>query len=203
MKVDKNELSKKIGQLKGIVPKQTTIAALQGILCKEGYLIASNNELTVKAKLEGMEDDSFIIPAKAFELISSLPGGEVAVTCDKDVVTIQMGKIKNKFKTFPVNQFIYQRESIVDESTASIEAEKLKEAISHVLYAIPTAGGNPMMTGMFLDADGSNLNFVGLDGHRISWDCTKFESQFKLIVPRAAVEKSVAAGFTRRYFNIV
>lgn len=189
MNVDKNELSKKIGQLKGIVPKQTTIEALQGVLCKDGYLIASNNELTIKAKLEGMDNESFIIPSKAFDLINSLPSGDVTITCTDDVVTIQMGKIKNKFKTHPVSKFMYQRDSLKTEDMATIEAEKLKEAISHVLYAIPTAGSNQIMTGMYLEADGTNLNFVGLDGHRISWDCVKFDNQFKLIVPRAAVEK--------------
>ena len=189
MNVDKNELSKKIGQLKGIVPKQTTIEALQGVLCKDGYLIASNNELTIKAKLEGMDDEAFIIPSKAFDLISSLPSGDVTITCTEDVVTIQMGKIKNKFKTHPVLKFMYQRDSMKTDDVATIEADKLKEAISHVLYAIPTAGTNQIMTGMYLEADGTNLNFVGLDGHRISWDCVKFDNQFKLIVPRAAVEK--------------
>lgn len=46
MKIDKNELSRKIAQIKGIVPKTTTIEALQGVLLKDGYLIASNTEVT-------------------------------------------------------------------------------------------------------------------------------------------------------------
>lgn len=45
MKIDKNELAKKIGQLKGIVPSKTTSEALRGVLYKDGYLIASNTEL--------------------------------------------------------------------------------------------------------------------------------------------------------------
>lgn len=64
MKIDKNELSRKIAQIKGIVPKTTTIEALQGVLLKDGYLIASNTEVTVKAKLESAEGTPFIIPAK-------------------------------------------------------------------------------------------------------------------------------------------
>ena len=76
MKIDKNELAKKIGQLKGIVPSKTTSEALRGVLYKDGYLIASNTELTVKAKLEAEEsnpDGRFIIPEKAFDLISNMP----------------------------------------------------------------------------------------------------------------------------------
>lgn len=39
MKIDKNELAKKIGQLKGIVPSKTTSEALRGVLYKDGYLL--------------------------------------------------------------------------------------------------------------------------------------------------------------------
>lgn len=38
MRINKSELSKKIGQLKGIVPSRTTIEALKGVLCSDGYL---------------------------------------------------------------------------------------------------------------------------------------------------------------------
>lgn len=79
MRINKSEQSKKIGQLKGIVPSRTTIEALKGVLCSDGYLIASDTNLTVKAKLEGMEEETepFIIPAKAFDFIGSLPDGEL------------------------------------------------------------------------------------------------------------------------------
>ena len=60
MRINKSELSKKIGQLKGIVPSRTTIEALKGVLCSDGYLIASDTNLTVKAKLEGMEEDCLL-----------------------------------------------------------------------------------------------------------------------------------------------
>ena len=93
MKIDKNELSRKITQIKGIVPKTTTIEALQGVLLKDGYLIASNTEVTVKAKLESAEGTPFIIPAKVFDLIGSLPSGELTMECKDDTVSLQVGKI--------------------------------------------------------------------------------------------------------------
>lgn len=80
--MDKNKLAKKIGQIKGIINKNSKTEALQGILVKDGYLIASNSELTVKAKLEGMEG-AFIIPMKAFDLIDNLPDKEVEISCKK------------------------------------------------------------------------------------------------------------------------
>lgn len=191
MKIEKTELAKKISQLKSVVPKKTTIAALQGILVAEGYLIAANNELTVKAKLEGIEDEKFIIPAKAFDLINSLPAGEVTITYSKDEVTIQMGKIKNKFKTHPAENFIYTRTSIeaIGEGEAAVSSDKMKKAISHVLYAIPATAGNQVMTGMYISCSGGKMDFVGFDGHRIAWDSIEYDGNFGLIIPKPALEK--------------
>lgn len=107
MRINKSELSKKIGQLKGIVPSRTTIEALKGVLCSDGYLIASDTNLTVKAKLEGMEEETepFIIPAKAFDFIGSLPDGELEVSVSKGNLVIKTGKIKNQFKTLGAELF--------------------------------------------------------------------------------------------------
>ena len=60
MKIQKTELATKLNQIKGVVPKKTTMPILQGILVKEGYLIANNLEMTVKAKLEGTEENALL-----------------------------------------------------------------------------------------------------------------------------------------------
>lgn len=189
MKISKLELAKKINQLKGVVPKSDLSGALQGVLVHDGYLIASNTELTVKAKLEGVNDESFVIPQKAFDLIVNLPAGDVDIHCENETVTIQMGNIKNKFKTHPVEKFVYNRESIENEQTPTVSADKLKTAISHVIYAVPAKSPNKIMEGMYFKCTGGKLNLVGLDGHRIAWDSIDMDGEYKMIIPRAAVEK--------------
>lgn len=190
MRINKSELSKKIGQLKGIVPSRTTIEALKGVLCSDGYLIASDTNLTVKAKLEGMEEETepFIIPAKAFDFIGSLPDGELEVSVSKGNLVIKTGKIKNQFKTLGAELFAYTKSIDTDKEPAKIPALKLKKAIDHVIYAVAVSGSNQQMLGMYLECMDGKLNFVGLDGHRIAWDCIDYEGEFQIIVPRAAME---------------
>ena len=53
MKVQKYEIARVIDKLKSIVQKNDQFPALGGILVKDGYLIASNSEITMKVKLEG------------------------------------------------------------------------------------------------------------------------------------------------------
>ena len=101
MKVQKTELAAKLNKIKGVVPKKTRMSVLQGILVKEGYLTANNMEMTVKAKLEGIGDECFIIPERAFDLISNLPDGEVdiSVTEQKHIAEncMKSGKYQMKY----------------------------------------------------------------------------------------------------------
>lgn len=191
MKVEKSELAKRIGELKSVVPKNSPKSALMGILVQGDCLIASNGETTVKAILDASQEETFIIPAKAFDLIKSLPDGEVSVTADKKhLVTIKIGKIKNTYQSFPAEDFPYSAEHIPEGGgETKIQAKELKEAMSHVLYAIPDKGANTVMSAMCLQAGGGKLNFVGLDGHVLAWDQKEFDGEFELLIPKVAAEK--------------
>jgi DNA polymerase sliding clamp subunit (PCNA homolog) len=107
MKVQKAELAQKIAKIKSVVPKKASMPVLQGILVKDGYLIANNTEMTVKAKLEGIKGESFIIPAKAFDLIANLPEGELEILLEENnVITIKADKIKNTYVMTDMNMSI-------------------------------------------------------------------------------------------------
>lgn len=188
MNIEQEVIAKKINILKGVVPKGTNLD-LQGILYEDGYLIASDTRITLKAKIEGCEDKPFIIPIRAFDLISNLPKGEVEITCVKETVMIKTGKIKNQFKTLPPAKFIYNRKSIDAGKGEVIPADKMKEAISHAMYAVSKNESKSFMAGMYLQCSDNKLNFVGSDGYRIAWDCIEQSGDFKLIIPRMAMEK--------------
>lgn len=190
MRIAKAELSRKIDKIKSVVPKNGVNPALMGVLVQKGYLIASNLELTVKAQLEGAEEEEFIIPSRAFDLIKNLPDGEVNVLEGKNnKITISMDKIKNTYQSLPASDYIYSAKRIAGGGNATIDSKVLKESISHVLYAIPGKSSNTIMTSLCLEASDGMLNFVGLDGHVIAWVQTDFEGEFRLLVPRGAVEK--------------
>jgi DNA polymerase III beta subunit len=196
MVIQKSELTQKINKLKGVVPKKSTIAALQGLLVHEGYLIANNMEMTVKAKIEGAEGETFIIPAKAFDLIGSLPDGEVEITSEGNQITIQTKNIKNKYLTHDTDDFPLVNTQEDGEGEFTIESSLLTEAMKRVSYAIPAQANNNTMTAMYMQAENGVLNFTGLDGHVIAWDKADFEGEFSLLIPKAAVEKIMSIGIS-------
>lgn len=197
MKIQKAELAQKIGKLKGIVPKKTITPILQGILVQDGYLIASNAEMTVKTKLEGIEDECFIIPSKAFDLINNLPDGEIEVTAEKNkIITIKAKKIRNKYQT--MNPELFPTNKAIEENGAefTISSEILLESMKKILYSIQSQASNRIMTTMCLKAAEGILNFVGTDGHVLAWDKVEYEGEFTLLIPKTTVEKILSLGIS-------
>lgn len=194
MKVEKIELAQKLNKIKSVVPKKTTMPVLQGILVRDGYLIANNMEMTVKAKIEGIEGESFIIPERAFDLINNLPDGEMEISVvANNIITIKAAKIKNKYQTMDPAQFP-ATESKEEGSELTIKADMLLESIKRVSYAVPAQGSNPVMSSMCLQASGGQLNFVGLDGHVLAWDKVEYSGEFELLIPKNTVDKLKSLG---------
>lgn len=196
MKLQKAELAQKLNKIKGVVPKRTTIPALQGILVMDGYLIANNMEMTVKAKIEGTEGESFIIPERAFDLINNLPDGEMEISVTaKDTITIKADKIKNKYQTLDHTTFPVTAVQ-EDGNELTIKAETLLESMKRVAYAVPAQNSNTIMTAMCLQASGGQLNFVGLDGHVLAWDKVDYDGEFELLIPKNTVDKLKSLGLS-------
>lgn len=196
MKIQKTKLAAKLNKIKGVVPKKTTTPVLQGILVKKGCLIANNLEMTVKAKLEGTEDECFIIPERAFELISNLPDGEVDISVTaKNTITIKADKIKNKYQTMDPEQFpdtVTQK----SDNQLTIKSDVLLESIKRVSYAVPAMGSNAVMSSLCLQAADGQLNFVGLDGHVLAWDKVDYNGDFELLIPKNTIDKLKSIGLT-------
>lgn len=194
--MQKIELAQKLNKIKGVVPKKTTMPVLQGILVRDGYLIANNIEMTVKVKIEGAEGESFIIPERAFDLINNLPDGELEISVStNNIITIKADKIKNKYQTMDPAQFpatVFQEEG----SELTIKAETLLESIKRVSYAVPVQGSSPVMSSMCLQAGGGQLNFVGLDGRVLAWDKVNYDGEFELLIPKNTVDKLKLLGMS-------
>lgn len=197
VKLQKSELAQKINKIKSVVPKKSNIPALQGILVRDGYLIANNMEMTVKTKIEGIEGESFIIPAKAFDLINNLPDGEVEIIPkDNTSITIKAKKIKNTYQTLEPDLFPLQNIQEEDGTEIVVESDKLMESMRRVSYAIPAVATTPVMTALCMQANDGELNFVGLDGHVLAWDKISYDGEFELLIPKSTVDKLLSLGLS-------
>jgi DNA polymerase III sliding clamp (beta) subunit (PCNA family) len=189
MKVSKKELASKIDQLKPIVPKRSTIEALEGILVDNGYLIASNQETTVRAKLEGMEG-TFVIPSKAFDLIKSLPDGDIDIEVTGSKIVFKTGKIRNSFGIPNKDMFNYTNFPDVSDTSIKVQWLALLPQIRSTLYAVGNVGDQRMQS-IYLQVKDGSFNAVGLDGHRIAWNRMSLEGNMSALIKRECIEKLI------------
>ena len=195
MIVRKSEIASKIDKIKSIVPKKENNEALNGILVKDGCLIAANTEIRIKARLDILsgQNESFIIPERAFDLIKNLPEGDMEITTNsQNAVTIKMEKIKNSYNSFSPDEYMYGNNAVLrgeDVQEVIVNSHSLKNMISHVLYAVAKQNADPKMRSMYMEAHEGQLNVIGTDGHVMAWDWDQTDGNFKLLIPRTAVEK--------------
>lgn len=196
MKVHKKEFVQKLNKLKSIVPRRTQNEALQGVLVKDGYLIANNLETLVKANLEGIVEEFFIIPERAFDLINNLPDEEIEITADNNnVITIRVAaaKIKNTYKSISPDSFPLP---VIEENNSklTIKSEVLLNSIKRVRCAVADESTKEVAKALCLQANNGILNFVGCDGRVVAWDKVKYEGEFELLIPKTTVEKVLSIG---------
>ena len=192
MIVNQSDIAKRIQQLRKIVPTRSTMPSIQSIYVNDGYLIGSNLEITIKAKLEGTEGERMLIPQKAFDLICNMPAGNMEITQnEKFEITIKSGRIKNKFSSNDPDTYSVGADKS-ETQTITCDYEELKTSISRVLFAIDPNSPQQMMKAMCMECKDGFLSFIGLDGHMIAWDKIKYQGDFKMLVPKSAAERLLA-----------
>lgn len=199
MKIEKSLLAEKLNSIKSIVPSKTPLEAIKGILIKNGCCIATNTETTIQVNLEHYETgEEMILPIDAVNLISSLPDGEINLTVDSDsyAVNIAMKKTRANFASMNPDLFPEINTDLTTADTYTIPAMQLKMCMQSVLFAIAKNDSNKMMSALCMECKDGKLNFVGLDGHVISWNKIDMDGEFKLLIPRNVVEQMMKLNLT-------
>ncbi len=191
MLIQKEELSKKIESMKSIVPKGGMVAAIQGILLQNGCLTATNLEITVRAKLEGAGEESFVIPQKAFDLIKNLPDGEMEIfPAARNGVTIRAGSITNTFQS--VNPALFEAGKFPEcgGQGMAVNGDDLRRCIRNVLYAVDKRMPGQKLGAICIKCADGFLHFAGTNRYVMAWDKLAYEGEdMELLVPREAAEK--------------
>ena len=202
MIIPKSEIAEKLSKLKIALSTNDsqTPPSMCGVLVKGNRLVASNLEMSISTtfSIDSIEslNPNFILPAKAVDMIASLPNVDVEILATESQVGITAGKIKNKFAALTTEDFQEPPEPKDDADSFTIDGARLNDMISSVLYAAAIGGERPINTGVLFEAKDGYLNLVAVDGYRLAWNRSKFEGDFKFVVPRKALSALMKLGIT-------
>lgn len=107
------------------------------------------------------------VPARLFaDIVKSLPGDEIELAADDDILHIRSGDYKANLRGLPADDFPLQAFDIVTP-LAHISGAALKSAITGVVAAAEKDDSRPVLTGVRCIFDETTMQLTATDGYRL------------------------------------
>ncbi len=158
---------------------------LEGVLLDAGEdsitLLCTDGSLSIETVLTAQikEPGQVVLPGKLFtEIVRKLPGGEVTIKVNENhSASIRCMSFKSNLAGMNAVDFPAMA-SIEDGARFDFPQNKLRDMISHVVFAIATDESRQILTGCLLEIATGESRLVALDGFRLAMQ--KMQSSFTL-----------------------
>jgi len=203
---DRDELVAKLATVSRVVSTRGSVQVLSGVLLRptDGglELAATDMELslrtTLTASVEG--DSSVVVPGKLLvDLARLLPAAEVTIEYrpEDGVVHVSSGSYSSKLNVFSAEDF--PRLPSVDPAPHTIATASLLETVDRVARSASKDESRPVLTGIQVRFEGTQLFMAATDSYRLSFKQTELEQSgpdLEAIIPARALTElgRIAAG---------
>ena len=130
----------------------------------------SDLDLTIQTRLEvtGFESGEVLVPAKLFvEVVRSLPPGGVDVELSEQNVVIQSADNKSEFIVKAMATSDYVEFPVVEAEPVSLKTAEFVEGLKQVIPAARKDDSRPILTGVLIAKNDSDLRLVATDSYRL------------------------------------
>lgn len=139
-------------------------------------------------------EGSITVPAKQLsEFINSIPNEKIDVNLDEQNFVIETINNSAKFHTIPVDDYPEVITVKNEKPIIKMQREDLIKAVNRVAFAAATDDIKPVLAGILMEIDGTNVSFVGTDGLRLSRQIIDLEvsseEDKKLLIPVKAMQE--------------
>jgi len=174
--VSQQQLAHGLNLVSRAVSPRSTLPVLANVLVAsdEGRLrlSATNLELGISSWIGAQiaEDGAITVPARTFsDLINTLPNDTIQLTLNTrtQTLTVQCGSSVTEIKGIDAQE--YPPIPVPDLSEGiELNVSDLKEMIQQVVFAASTDEARPVLQGVLVTVDGSDITLAATDGFRIS-----------------------------------
>lgn len=156
-------------------------------------------EYTLPSRIQaglGDEDEltGFTAPARVFtEMLGALPDADVLLDRPDggNKIQVRCGRSDYNILGLPAEEFPAPPD-VVTTASFTLSGEVLRDMIRHVLFAVSTDETRPILTGVLLVFDGTQLKMVATDTHRLAVrtaNVTDGEGTANAIIPARAMNE--------------
>ena len=204
--VSRDDLSSRLALVSRATSTRGTVQVLGGILLRASdglvELEATDMELslrtTVPAEVEG--EGSLVIPARLLgDIVKLLPAESVTLSYrpEDGVAAIESGSYSSRVNVFAAEDF--PRLPSIDVPLQEVGAASLLETVQRVSRAASRDESRPVLTGILVRFEGSQLTMAATDSYRMAVKETELEAsgpELEAIIPARALDElgRVAAG---------
>lgn len=198
IKSKRDDLLTPLQTVSGIVEKRHTLPILSNVLIeKHGpavTLLATDIEIQIKTTAQATDGDDASITVgarKLQDILRALPeASEVSLLLEDKRLQVRAGKSRFNLQTLPAAD--YPRMATAEDVHIGFEIgqRQLKRLLALVQYAMAQQDIRYYLNGLLLVVDGSELQVVATDGHRLalaSVDIGGSHPRTDVILPRKTV----------------
>lgn len=165
---------------------------------KTKLLIASTNlevsfSTHLSAKIE--EEGEITVPGRSFnEIIGNLTSGNISLEVSKEQLQIKKESFRTRLSGMNASDFPKVVESLPKDASYKTSSANFTKGLSKVLFATSNDITRPILTGVLIIFNSSEVILVGTDGFRLSQKKIKETLGIKdkfLIVPKTSLSEAV------------
>lgn len=202
LQTERNTLFKPLQTITSIVEHKHTLPILANVLIEHKHgrtsVLATDLEIQIHTgtPLADSAAGDFAITANAktlFDILKALPeNANVELSWAQNLLTLQAGKSHFTLQTLPAEDF--PKMSVEEDVLCAytLPQETLKNMLSHVQYAMAMQDIRYYLNGMLMQVEGSRLQLVATDGHRLAYTTAAIEADLpksEVILPRKTVQE--------------
>ena len=192
--VKQDNLAKALNSIGRIATARAGLPILANVLIRTDgnklIVAATNLEVaittTIGAQVE--EQGALAVPARLFtEFVGNLPHANVELETDETKLKISASGYKSTINATIADDYPAIPEPVGDRSF-TVEADRLKAAISGVALVAGNDVTRPILTGVYLCSNDGQLCMAATDGYRLAEDrIMSLESEISAIIPSSTL----------------
>lgn len=198
IKINRDILLKPLGHVASIVERRHTLPILSNLLLETSRdtfkLTATDLEMQISLAISGQFKDTFstTVSAKKFlDICRSLPDtSEIDLQTNDSRMVVKASKSRFNLQTLPAADYPLMSKASGNFTQIKISQSALKKSLRQVEFAMAMQDIRYYLNGLLLEINGDRLNFVGTDGHRLSFTSLQLAKSYdkaEVIVPRKTI----------------
>lgn len=196
LQVTQENLNRALNSVSRVASNRSTLPILSNILIKTVdnrlSIAATNLDIAITHYIGSKvaDEGSITLPARLLQdFVGSLPSGIIDLELDETKLHVKTDQYNSTINGVSAEEYPVMP-AIQDGKEWTLDAQLFKKALQQVVFAASNDETRPVLTGIYLHSDKTNLYVAATDSYRLAEKRLPLkEADIKLLVPASALNE--------------